>query len=64
MYNQQSFELQSSVLAAHLTVIRGCSVAYPHSKRVIPMWACITFHPIYRAMPLRVLERWRLDGIA
>jgi len=34
MYYRQSFELQSSVLAAHLAVIRGRSVAYTPMQTV------------------------------
>jgi len=64
MYYRQSFELQSSVLAAHLTVILVLSVAYPHANRAVPVWACITFYPIYWSTLLCILVRWRLNGIA
>jgi len=52
------------VLPAHITVIWGRSVAYPHANRVVPAWARIALNPIYRATPLRVLARRRLDGVA
>jgi len=54
----------AEVLPAHITVIWGRSVAYPHANCVVPAWARIALNPIYPDTPLRVLARWLLDGVA